>query len=414
MEAKTQKTGRIKPKRIQGVAETAKVIQEIGDGSGPQAGRPTAVETAPPPETAATPQKVSQKNQNQKKKVTTFQRRRRGRLKDLVENFALVSHVCHLHVTGSTVGEICKSVKKKFPELPFKREDPYYIIRYAALQDMLVFRPPHQGVYRQLIHEWFPRLEVEVIDSADVEVVAAQAARVLLQMLRSFDADRDVVHVGLAGGHTLRAVMEVLARHMVEPVTDLPKVVHFHALAAGFNPEDPTTDPNSFVSLFSGKLVPSVVKFTGLSAPAIIGPRAFEELKGLDDIRDAFESVQNIDIFVTSGTTWHEDGSLRKRMPEVDRALLERLGIIGDVLWRPLSVNGPIEEPTSQRAFTLIELSQLKQFIRDGKKVLVTLAPCGLCGELKGNLLKGIAEQGLATHIVVDTRSAGRMLGQVS
>lgn len=393
METRMANAGRTNPKKRTKTQESA-------------VSQPSTVKTVPGPRSS---------HKKTAKQETTFQRRRRGRMDALFSNYELVTLVCHLHVSGATVKEIVHEVGRKFPTAEIKREDPNWIIRRAALMGWLVFRPPHEETVETRISELFPKIEkVKVVSSAEVEVVAGEAARMLLQMLRKFDRNREVVHVGLAGGHTLRAVMQALASEMIEPVTELPKVVHFHALAAGFNPDDPTTNPNSFVTFFDGRLVPSEIRFTGLSAPAIVGPKTFEELKGFDDIQDAFDDIQNIDIFVTSGTTWHADGVLRKRMVEEDQETLEGHGIIGDLLWRPISEKGPIEASTTRRAFTLIELKQLKNFIREGKQVLVTLAPCGLCGELKGILVKCILEQELATHLVIDTRSAGKMLGKLS
>ena len=99
-------------------------------------------------------------------------------------------------------------------------------------------------------------------------------------------------------------------------------------------------------------------------------------------------------------------------MPEADRELLEKHEIIGDLLWRPISKRGPIEIELSRRAFTLVELRQLKQFAKQGKQVLLTLAPCGICRELKGRLLNCALEHEIVTHVVVDTRSAGQALGE--
>ena len=44
--------------------------------------------------------------------------------------------------------------------------------------------------------------------------------------------------------------------------------------------------------------------------------------------------------------------------------------------------------------------------------MLLTLAPCGICRELKGRLLSCALEQEIVTHVVVDTRSAGQALGE--
>ena len=99
-------------------------------------------------------------------------------------------------------------------------------------------------------------------------------------------------------------------------------------------------------------------------------------------------------------------------MTEEGREILEKHEIVGDLLWRPISRRGPIEIEVSQRAFTLVELGQLREFVRQRKQVLLTLAPCGICRELKGKLLRCALEQEIVTHLVVDTRSAGHTLGE--
>jgi DNA-binding transcriptional regulator LsrR (DeoR family) len=349
------------------------------------------------------------------KRETTAAKRRRRRLQDMVENYELVSLICHLHVSGATVKEILQEVKDKFRRVEMKREDPSWITRWAARQGWLTFRPPHHEAYRQQIRELWPQLmDAEVVSSTEVEVVAREGAKMLIRMLRKLSATKDTVHVGVAGGHTIRAVMRALAAEMVEPISNMPKVVHFHAMAAGFDPDDPSTDPNAFVTFFDNRLVPTEIRFTGLSAPALVSPETFEKLKDFEDIKDAFESVKNIDVFLTSGTSWHGDGVLRKRMGESDQAILVSKNVVGDIHWRPISRQGPITEETARRAFTLVELEQIIEFVKEGKQVLLTLAPCGSCGELKGNLMRCILDQQIATHVVFDTRSAGQMLGKVA
>ena len=49
---------------------------------------------------------------------------------------------------------------------------------------------------------------------------------------------------------------------------------------------------------------------------------------------------------------------------------LKEAGYCGDMLWRPLGPDGPIEIETQIRAMTLIELSHLRDFIQQGKPVL--------------------------------------------
>jgi len=346
------------------------------------------------------------------KKVTTFARQRERRLQNFLKNYDLLSFVCFLHTTGATNKEILREVKKKLPKEMLKREDPNWIIRWAAKKGWLRFLPPYHREYRRQIRGLYALQEVDVISSSEVNVIATESAEMLVNMLRS--VAKETVHVGVAGGHTIRALMRALAKQMGAPISDMPRIVHFHALAAGFDPQEPSTNPNAFVTFFDEKLITTRIRFTGLSAPAMVEPATYERLKeNFPDIRDAFEAAKKLDIVVTSGSTWHQDGVLPKRMKASDKKTLEAQGVVGDLLWRPISKNGPIEAETD-RAFTLVELQQLQHFVKQGKKVLVALAPCGLCGALKGALAECILEHRLVTHLVIDTGSAGQMLGAVS
>ena len=401
---KTKSVPKTRPARKKPAAATTGGEQ----GKGRRRATKAVPKTGPVPKPAAA---ATTGGPSKPKKVTTFARQRDHRLQDLLKNFELLSLVCYMHTAGATNKEILRAVRKKFSKAKLKREDPNWIIRWAAKEGWLRFRPPYHHEYRQQIRDLYSLQEVEVISSSEVNVVAWESARMLLHMLRS--VGKETVHVGVAGGHTVRALMHALAEQMVAPVSDMPRVVHFHALAAGFDPDEPSTNPNAFVTFFDGKFITTQIRFTGLSAPAMVEPATYERLKEhFPDIRDAFEAAKKLDIVVTSGSTWHVDGILCKRMKAEDQKTLEAEGVIGDLLWRPISKRGPIEAETD-RAFTLVELQQLQQFAREGKKVLVALAPCGLCGELKGTLLQCILEHKIVTHVVVDARSAGQMLGAV-
>lgn len=349
-----------------------------------------------------------------KKKETTEARRRRKRLDVLMSNYELVSTVCELHCGGMRAKQIIEELKKyeHLRRVEVLREDPGYIVEQAGKGGSLVYRPSHDAAYRDkiLMGELPAPEDIDVVRSIDVNVVAREASRMLVRMLRN--VDKKTVHVGVAGGHTMRALMRALARELVEPIGRIPPTIHFHALAAGFDLNDPTTNPNSFVSFFDRQLIATNIKFTGLNAPAIVDPGMFGKLKDFPDIKEAFDAVKNIDIFATSGTSWlDEHAVLRKRMEAADRRLLEAQRVVGDVLWRPLSLDGPIEIETASRAFTLVELSELQELIRsEGRKVLLALAPCGICRSLKGNLLRSALEARIATHVVCDMRSAGQLL----
>ncbi len=92
--------------------------------------------------------------------------------------------------------------------------------------------------------------------------------------------------------------------------------------------------------------------------------------------------------------------------------MLEAASCRGDIFWRPIADDGPIQADTDTRALTLIELSDLPGLIRAGKRVLLMLAPCGKCHRPKGRLLKCVLEQKrpIITDLVVDSRSVEQAL----
>ena len=156
-------------------------------------------------------------------------------------------------------------------------------------------------------------------------------------------------------------------------------------------------------------------EFVGLSAPSMVKPEDIPSLRDLSEIDGAFKAVDDIDIIVTSGTEWLDDESaLRHRMQRSQKSVraLESAGCVGDILWRPIAEDGPIEEETEIRALTLIELGELESFIQRGKRVLLMLAPCGRCHAPKGRLLRCVLKQDrtLITDLVVDSRSVAQMI----
>jgi DNA-binding transcriptional regulator LsrR (DeoR family) len=319
---------------------------------------------------------------------------------------------------GYTVQEILDKLAEKYPDVEVRREDPHTMVREVAKLGQLNYRAPQHEEFRDRIKKTYRIREVEVVHTSTVEDVAVRAAEELGRMLRNYHIEqgKEKVHIGFAGGHSMRALARCFADELCRHGEDLPEEVVFHALAAGFHPGDPTTDPNAFFTYFLNEPVMQIKpRFLGLSAPAIVAPGHLESLQQLDDIRHAFKAARDIDIIVTSGSDWHDEHSkLRQRMQKSEQAMqtLDANGCQGDILWRPISRRGPIEAETEIRALTLVELTQLPEFIRQHKQILLMLAPCGACNRPKGALLKCILEQpqALVTNIVVDSRTASQLL----
>lgn len=361
-------------------------------------------------------------NRELRKTAPASHRTRRAKSRDapaLVDDVEITSAVCRWFCEGHKPAAIADKVKSSFPGIHMTREAPYGILQRAGRKGWLQFRPPQHAQYRELLRERYAWLDgIEVAHTATVADVAFAAAKELLRLVRSRRGEE--VHIGFAGGHSMRELAKALARLLCEPHSDLPTTIWLHALATGFNPEDPTTNPNAFFTYFLNEGVIDVkFRFHGLSAPSMIHPRALAGLRKLDDIRLAFEAVENLDIIVTSGASWKdEDSTLLKRMRESRESvkILDGADCIGDILWRPIGPRGPIETVTDLRALTLVDLQQLPRFIETGKRVLLMLAPCGKCHAPKGELLASVLNQNqpLITDLVVDSVSVGQMLSRQS
>jgi len=344
--------------------------------------------------------------------------RREDREDDELDRNEVISAVCRLFVKGLTIRQILEAMEKDFPQIKLKREDPYALIREAAKKGWLAFHPPQHARWTKSLQDDYPWLRARVVHTTAARDVAQYGAESLVGLLKGYrrNAERHEVHIGFSGGHATRALARAFANLLLfEPTDNLPEKVVIHAMAAGFDPRDPTTDPNTFCSYFTGEILNDIqVEFFGLAAPALVKPEDIRALRDLPAIKEAFAAVRDIDIIVASGSCWLDPHSALRswyRSPESKR-VLEEAGCVADVLWRPLSDRGPIEKDTSVRALTLVELSELPALIQQGKHVLLTLGPCGLCHAPKGRLLQCLLRQSkpLMTDLVVDSRTVAEMM----
>lgn len=238
-------------------------------------------------------------------------------------------------------------------------------------------------------------------------------------MLRLLQEDeKREIHVGFAGGYTMRALARRLARLLRRPAENLGrKKVIFHAIVAGFDLYEPTTDPNAFFSFFVNDPAMQVeTAFVGLHAPALVTPKQYRTLREMHGINEAFDHARKIDILVTSAGCAADPHSLLKHYAAVSQESYDemmRKECIGDMFWRPLGPSGPIESDAAVRAMTIMELSDLSGFIQKKKRVLLVAGPCGECAAPKTDVVKAIldAEERLITHLVVDSRCARGLVG---
>ncbi len=290
------------------------------------------------------------------------------------------------------------------------------------------------------------------------------------------DADRDkevgTIRIGLAGGRTVmkivRALVELLKR---EDPDDVPPALGFHTACTGIDYHDPSTDPNAFMTHLLR--IPGVDTRTfavPYQAPPIIRPGLRAMLEEEPQMRRAARWFKEVDILVTAGSSWRtweisasgeirpapeshrnrpaefmdldpddpdRDGDgpdpldtiysqLKALMLRHDKRGYNRLiraGTVADMLWQPLTFNGPAEVDTKVQAMTLAPLSGIPDFIDRGKKLLFVLGPYE-GGFDKGDVLlaalgaeatadAAVSARPLFTHLVCDHRTARAVLKTV-
>ena len=321
-----------------------------------------------------------------------------------------------------------KELMKKDHHVEMNRLDPNRLIQKAAQMGRIQYLAPLEPRLADVIKTRYCALEsVDVVHTAAVNNVAYHGAKRLYHLIRRLyrlkGDGADSVHIGIAGGGTLRSFSESFRSLLVEafsgesmfPIDDLPPILHFHSMVAGFDPTDPTTDPNAMTARFRlDEAIPIKTRFMGLQAPPVPDSEMIPKLKLQEGIKEAFEQRDDIDVVVTSLGSWHGHSMLQDLMHRSRAAVrtLERARILGDMMWRPIGEDGPIELQTPIRAMTLMELSDLSDLIcRRNGKVLLLAGPC-FCDKTKTRVLKSILDRKppLVTHLVVDTRTARELV----
>ncbi len=387
-----------------------------------------------------------------------------------------LSLTAKLFCQGKSPSQIQKQLSERFEET-IRREEPYRLLQLASALGYFVYRPPlEEQLGAGLSKEW--RLSgAHVVQTGVLDDVTSRAAEVLLDLIQQewmvkrsgiaprggrMEADRDeeagTVRIGLAGGRTVlkivRALVELLKR---EDPYKVPPVLGFHTACTGIDYHDPSTDPNAFTTHLLR--VPGIDTRTfavPYQAPPIMRPDVRAMLEEEPDMRKAARLFEEVDILVTAGSSWRikeisSSGEIRRApdrgpgpawdpddpnplntiysqlkalMLKRDKKGLNRLikaGTVADMLWQPLTFNGPVEFETKVQAMTLAPLKRIPDFIDRGKKVLFVLGPYE-GGFHKGDVLlaalgaEADAEHSarpLFTHLVCDHRTARAVLKTV-
>ena len=320
------------------------------------------------------------------------------------------------------------------------REKIYPMFWEACHRGFLLLQPPPEHHLRKKLENHFALYkhsgEVTVVNvngETAAQHVTSVAADQIVELIERVwkekkeqypdDPEKQTVHLGMGAGFATMLVARRLA-FKVRAGTEVPPIV-LHAISSGgFMPHEPHKSPSTYFSYFDPALMN--VKFVALFSATVVSSSDYENQKANPAIRYSFEQRKEIDIVVTSlASADHEHGLLGQYLTHlvdqrlISRSVLTRMydaGWIGDVQFRPYSVNGPLPENVCPvRAVTLFELDELVEIAksRTGKYIVLVAGPCGECGATKKNALRPLlANENLRlwTHLIVDAKTAKDLL----
>lgn len=327
--------------------------------------------------------------------------------------------VCNLICEGVEVSRIQVLMKERYG-VNMTRQRPYQILREAAEAGNMSYHAPRKEKLTNKLKRRYAFLKlVEVIDTRLAQDISFQVAQTILEVMKDYRRPANL-SIAFAGGSLLRLTarrMSDLLRAMSPDL--LPRELTLRALSSGLDSRDMTSQPNAIFSYFTeDHLLPLSVSFVGLPAPGLVTDEQMKDLTiNYPDIRKAFEHKRDIDILVTSaGGCWAKGHSalykIYNELSPASRSQLDAAGCIGDLMWRPFGENGPLQTPTSMRVMTLVELEELSHFVKNNKRVILSIAPCGECGRTKAKLLRAIlsCSPPLITDLIADSRSVAEIL----
>lgn len=331
------------------------------------------------------------------------------------------SLVVHYFCSGIEPGKIRETLALDH-HVTIGRADAWKILGRAAKSERLRSCPAFEDRLAERIRDTFPDsglVRIRVIETAVRDDVSIAAAEFLLELILEHHTGKAEVHIGWAGGRSLRRVAKAFADLLHTPPRGFPEEIVFHAMVAGWDVTNPVDDPNSFFGYFAGDDLSLGVKtrFVGLHGPGIVETQHREFVRSLIGVRPAFEAVSKIQVVVTSAGRWECGHSalfdlFKPKSPESTESA--SMNCVGDMMWSPLGSDGPIEFAdfgSPLETLTLMRLDELHDFITaNSKQVLLVLGPCGECGEPKSEVLRTIlrsaSRRRLATHLVCDSRAA--------
>ena len=321
------------------------------------------------------------------------------------------------------------------------REKIYPMFWEACHRGFLLLQPPAEHNIRKKLENQFALYkhpgEVTVVNVSGenaAQHVTSVAAEQIIELIERVwkekkeqypeQPEKHEVHLGMGAGFATMLVAKRLA-YKIRSGIEVPRIV-LHAISSGgFLPNEPHKSPSTYFSYFDPTLIN--VKFIALFSATVVSSSDYENQKANPAIRYSFSKRDEIDIIVTSlASAEHEHGLLGRYLTHlIEQGLLSQnvlgemlaAGWIGDVQFRPYSVNGPLPEDVCPvRAVTLFELDELVNIAKDrsnGKYVVLVAGPCGECGASKKNALRPLLANEklrLWTHLIVDAKTAKELL----
>jgi len=321
------------------------------------------------------------------------------------------------------------------------REKIYPMFWEACHRGFLLLQPPPEHHLRKKLENQFSLYkhpgEVTVVNVSSenaAQHVTSVAADLIVELIERVwkekreqypdNPEKHEVHLGMGAGYATMLVARRLA-YKIRSGAEVPRIV-LHAISSGgFLPNEPHKSPSTYFSYFDPALMN--VKFVALFSATVVSNSDYASQKANPAIRYSFEKRNEIDIIVTSlASADHEHGLLGQYLTHlIDQGLLSRnvldkmlaAGWIGDVQFRPYSVEGPLPEDVCPvRAVTLFELNELVNLAKDrsnGRYVVLVAGPCGECGATKKNALRPLLANGnlrLWTHLIVDAKTTKELL----
>lgn len=332
---------------------------------------------------------------------------------------ALVIRACELFLSrerwsATHIAERLNAEREYAPPL-ISREDVYALIGEARSRRLLQLLPSSSETLEKWLSAQFhhPRETIHVSSvqgEHTSDFIAQEAARFTLELIRKRGSAGGPVNIGFGGGRTIMKVAEELAS-LMHSADSLPDI-GIHVLSSGFDVENPSTAPVTFLGFFNN--VPTRINSVALFTTPFVDAEHYEAAKLEHGFKRALDLRHQIHIIITSLSCAHDPHGALIDLERVngEKGLVERLKMqnwVGDVGYLPFSAAGPLQM-TGKRSVSLFDLDELVQAVATQEREVVLVAgPCPQCGRLRNRPLRPLLENEALkvwSHVFLDHRTA--------